>query len=306
VRPFPFLNPVELELEEHAPMPTFDTSEPITATIELAVGDVQIATADAGATVVDVRPSDPSNDDDVKAAASTRIEYAHGTLLIKAPKRAWSTRRGGSIDVDIELPSGSHVRGTGHVVDFRADGRLGDCHITTGLGRIRLDQADRVNLRNGIGDISIERASGHAEVRTGSGELRMRELDASSVIKNSNGDTWVGVAAGDVRVNAANGSIAVDLAEASVVARSANGDVRLGEVVRGSVVLETKIGDLDVGIREGTAVWVDASASAGTIHRTLDPASAPEQSAERVELRARTSVGEIAIRRAEGSDTQRT
>ena len=69
--------------------------------------------------------------------------------------------------------------------------------------------------------------------------MRVRELDASAVIKNSNGDTWVGVAGGDLRVSAANGNIAVDLAHAGVVAKSANGDVRLGEVVRGSVVLET-------------------------------------------------------------------
>ena len=94
--------------------------------------------------------------------------------------------------------------------------------------------------------------------------MRVRELDGSAVLKNSNGDTWVGVAGGDVRINAANGSISVDLAQASVVAKSANGDVRLGEVVRGSVVLETRLGDLEVGIREGTAAWLDVSAKFGT------------------------------------------
>ena len=125
----------------------------------------------------------------------------------------------------------------------------------------------------------------------------LRELDRSAVIKNSNGDTWVGVAGGDVRLNAANGSIAVDLAQASVGAKSANGDVRLGEVVRGSVVLETKIGDLEVGVREGTAAWLDVSSRFGRVHNSLDAADAPEPSAETVEVRARTSVGEVVIRR---------
>jgi hypothetical protein len=284
-------------LQEHRPMPTFDTPEPITATIDVAIGDVRISADDGGATVVDVRPSDATDDDDVKAAGSTRVEYANRQLLVTGPRRPWLSRSSGSIDVTIQLPAGSHLHGAGKVGDFWCDGRLGECRIKIGLGHIRLDQADTLRLTSGIGDISVERATGHAEVTTGSGEVRARELDASAVIKNSNGDTWVGVAGGDVRLGAANGSITVDLARASVVAKSANGDVRLGEVVRGSVVLETRLGDLDVGIREGTTAWLDVSAKAGTIHNTLDAGDAPEASAETVEVRARTSVGEIAIRR---------
>ena len=127
--------------------------------------------------------------------------------------------------------------------------------------------------------------------------MRLRELDAAAVIKNSNGDTWVGEVRGDLRLKAANGSIAVDLANASVVAKTANGDVRLGEVVRGSVVLETHAGDLEVGIGEGTAAWLDVSARVGKIHNALDSADAPGSSAETVEVRARTSVGDIVVRR---------
>jgi hypothetical protein len=73
--------------------------------------------------------------------------------------------------------------------------------------------------------------------------------------------------------------------------------VRLGEVVRDSVVLETRIGDLVVGIREGSAAWLDVRAIAGRVQNTLDPAESPESSAETVEVRARTSAGDIVIRR---------
>ena len=280
-------------------MPTFDSPEPITATIEVPVGDVQIRAGDRSATVVDVRPSDESNADDVKAAQLTRVEYANAGLLVKAPKlRSWLSRSsGGSVDVTIELPAGSHVRGAGQTTDFRCDGRLGDCWIKTGMGRILLDRADTVSLKTGIGDISVERATGDTDVTTGSGDARLRELDRSALIKNSNGDTWVGEAGGDVRINAANGSIAVDLAQASVVAKSANGDVRLGEVVRGSVVLETSLGDLEVGIREGTAAWLDVRAAAGKVDNALEAAEAPERSAETVEVRARTTAGRIVVRR---------
>jgi len=279
-------------------MPTFETPEPITATIDVALGDVRISATDGATTVVDVHPSDASNDEDVKAARLTRVECVNTQLLVKAPKPPWLSRSGGgSIVVTIELPAGSRVHGAGQSADFRSDGRLGECRITTGLGHIRLDRADALSLRSGVGDISLELATGHAEVTTGSGEVRLGELDGSAVIKNSNGDTWVGVAGGDVRLNAANGSIAVDLARAGVVAKSAIGDIRLGEVVRGSVVLETRLGDVEVGIREGTAAWLDVSATAGQVHNTLDAGVAPDPSSETVEVRGRTSVGEITIRR---------
>ena len=183
------------------------------------------------------------------------------------------------------------------MTDFRCEGRLGDCRITTGLGHIELDRADLPRLKSGIGDIGVDHATGHLEITAGSGDVRVRELDAGAVIKNSNGDTWVGVAGGDLLVKAANGSIAVDVAQAGVAAKSANGDVRLGEVVRGSVVLETRLGDLEVGIREGTAAWLDVSAKAGRVHNALDVADGPEPSAESVEVRARTSAGSVVIRR---------
>jgi hypothetical protein len=280
-------------------MPTFDTPGPITATIDVVVGAVRISAADRDATVIEVRPTDSSNVEDVKAAEQTRAEYANEHLLVRTPRlRSWLPRsRGGSVDVTIQLPAGSEVRATGQLTDFDCDGPLGECRIKAGIGQIRIGQAAALSLKTGIGDISVDRATGHAEVTTGSGDVRVRELDASAVIKNSNGDTWVGTAGGDLRVKAANGSIAVDLARATVGAKSANGDVRVGEAVRDSVVLETHLGDVEIGIRDGTAAWLDVRAAAGKVLNALESADAPERSAETVQVRARTSVGNVVIRR---------
>ena len=280
-------------------MPRFDTAGPISATIDVVVGDVRISAGDGAAAVIDVRPSDASKDEDVKAAEQTRVEYANEHLLVKTPKvRSWRQRDAGpSVDVTIELPAGSQVRATGQMTDFAGDGRLGDCRIRTGMGQIALDEVAAPSLKTGIGDITVERATGHAELTAGSGDIRARELDASAVIKNSNGDTWIGSAAGDVRIQAANGSIAVDLARASVVAKSSNGDVRLGEVARGTVVLETSLGDLEVGIPEGVAAWLDARSTAGRVQNALEAAAAPDPSAQSVEVRARTTAGNVVIRR---------
>ena len=134
-------------------------------------------------------------------------------------------------------------------------------------------------MKSGAGDITVDHARRNVEITTATGDVRLRELDASAVVKNSNGDTWIGVAGGDLRVNAANGPIVVDLARGTTVAKSANGDVRLREVVRGSVVLETAMGDLEVGVGEGTAAYLDVSAAAGHVHNDLDASSDPGASA---------------------------
>ena len=109
-------------------MPTFDTPEPISVTLEVGVGDIRIVASDRTDTIVDVRPSDPAKKSDVTAAELTRVEYANGRLLVKAPKgwRQWSLRRGGeSIDVEIGLPAGSQVVGESGVAGLRCTGRIG-------------------------------------------------------------------------------------------------------------------------------------------------------------------------------------
>jgi hypothetical protein len=279
-------------------MPAFDSPEPITATIEVSIGDVGMSAGDRRDTTVEVRPSDPSNAEDRDAAEATRVEYANGKLLVRTPKqRSWHRGGAASVDITVEVPAGSYVRGTAGSADFRCDGRLGDCRIRTGIGHIRVDEADTLNLKSGTGDISVDRVTGHAEVTTGSGEVRLREVDRGAVVKNSNGDTWIGAAAGDLRLRAANGSIAVDRAEAGVGATSANGDVRVGDVVRGTIALETRVGDVEVGIREGSAAWLDVRATAGKVHNALQPADAPAPDADKVEVRARTAIGDVVIRR---------
>jgi len=118
------------------------------------------------------------------------------------------------------------------------------------------------------------------------------------VIKNSNGDTVVGEVTGDLRVTSANGRISVDRALASVMAKTANGNIRIGEVVNGAIELQTAAGELEIGIREGTAAWLDVSSRYGRVRNSLEETGSPGQSEARVEIRARTSYGDINIQRA--------
>ena len=203
-------------------MPTFETPDPILVSLELGVGDVRITASDRRDTVVEVRPTDPAKKTDVAAAEQTRVEFADGRLLIKAPKgwRRYSPRGGGeSIDVEIDLPSGSQIRGDAGIAALQCSGPLGECHYNTGVGNIQVDQAGPAHFNTGVGDIALARASGHAQINTGSGTVRIGSVDGTAVIKGANGDTWIGDVSRDLRVIAANGSISVDHSHATVVAK---------------------------------------------------------------------------------------
>jgi DUF4097 and DUF4098 domain-containing protein YvlB len=281
-------------------MPTYDTPRPISAWIEIPVGDIRIAASERADTVVEIRPRDEADDEDVRAAEQTTVAFADDRLTVKGARaRAWrGWMRNGSVDVTIELPAGSHVEGTVGVGAFGCDGRLGDCRLRTGVGDVRVGHARALELKTGTGDVHVDVATGHAEVTAGTGQVRLRELDHTGVVKGATGDIWVGSVAGDLRVSVANGSISVDRAETNVGAKTATGDVRVGDVARGAVVLETHAGDLEIGIREGTAAWLDVRSLTGSVHNRLDAAEEPQPSAPTVEVRARTTVGDVAIRRA--------
>jgi DUF4097 and DUF4098 domain-containing protein YvlB len=287
-------------------MPTFDTPEPISVTVEIGVGDIRIVASDRADTVVEVRPSDPAKESDVTAAAQTRVEYTAGRLLVRAPKGWWYySFRGGdaSIDLQIALPEGSHVRMEAAVASVRCTGRLGECRCHIAMGDIHVDHAGPVELKTGMGDLTVERALDHAELTTGSGAVHVGRVVGTAVLKNSNGDTWIGEVTGDLRVNAANGKISVDEAHATVAAKTANGDVRLGEVARGAVVASTGFGKLDVGVRQGVAAWLDLSTGFGTVHNSLGAAEPPATGEDAVEIRARSAFGDISIRRSPAGDS---
>lgn len=281
-------------------MPTFDTPEPISVSLELGVGDVRIVASDRTDTIVDVQPSDPLAESDVARARQTRVEYANGALLVKPPKgwRYWAPWGGqGSVDVRIELPAGSRVRVSAGVAALHCEGRIGECRLRTGVGDVLLEEAGPVELTSGAGDVTVDQVVGRADIKT-AGAVRIGRIDGPAVVRNRNGDTWLGEVTDDTRVTASNGDISIDLAGAGVVAKTANGDVRIGEVAGGAVVAQSAFGAVEVGVRDGVAAWLDLETKFGTVRSDLDAAERPEPGEGAVEIRASTSMGEIRVHRS--------
>lgn len=282
-------------------MPIFTTPEPISATIELSVGDVQIIASDRTDTVVEVRPSDESDESDVDAAQKTRVEYANGTLTIRGPKARMLdfSKKTRSVDVLIELPTGSHVHADLSVADLRGAGTLGQCRLKTSVGHFHLDGTGPLRLDTTGGDITVETVAGSAEVSTSTGRVHIGEIDGSAVIKNSNGNTDIGTVTGELRVRSANGDISIDRADAMVDAKTSNGTIRIGQVTRDTVTLHTSTGHLEIGVAAGTAAWLDLNTSYGRVDNRLEGlGQAPKESEQSVEVRAHTSFGDITVRRS--------
>ncbi len=281
-------------------MPTFDTPQPISATVDIGVGDIRIVAGDRADTVVEVRPSDPAKKGDVTAAEQTRVDYADGRLVVKGPKKQQFSLRGvrESIQVEIALPAGSHVRAAGGVADVRCTGLLGECRVKTGIGAVEIDRAGPVHCKVGAGDITVGHSTGHTEITSGSGDLRIDTVDGTAVLRNANGDTILGTVTGDLRVRSANGRIEVERAQATAAAKTANGAIRFGEVSRGTIVAETALGGVEVGIRPEVAAWLDLDTRFGTVRNDLGPTDRPGPGEATVEVRAHSAFGDVTIRRS--------
>ncbi|MET9949917.1 DUF4097 family beta strand repeat-containing protein [Streptomyces sp. NPDC006339] len=278
-------------------MPSFDTPEAISVTARVEAGSIQFIAGDRTDTVVEVRPRNPKKDLDVRTAGQTEVVYGSGLLTVRTPKSNLFGRTG-VVDVTVELPVGSRIDLTGAWTQVLGDGPLGEVRVKTSSGDARFDSTGPLHLTASHGSITVDRVAGPAEITTSSGSMHVGLVDGTAVLKNSHGTTTVRAVTGELRVSGAHGDIEIGRAEDSVTATTAHGTLRVGEVARGTVQLETSYGAIEVGVREGTAAWLDVSAGSGQVRNALDSAEAPDTTDDTVTVRARTRYGNIDIRRA--------
>ena len=281
-------------------MTHFQTPTPVVVELDLGWGDVHVVASDRADTIVEVRPANPHKSGDVKTAADATIELVGDVLTVRTTK-GWlhytPFGSAGQVDVTLEVPEGSEVRGASGAGRLLAEGALGAVSYRSGAGDIRVDEAQRVTARTASGAIIIGRATGAVELSTSAGSIRIQELSGEAMIKNPNGATTIGEVTGTLSVQGAHGDVTVANARGSVTAKSSYGNLLVERIDGGRVQLEAGYGGIEVGIAEGTAAWLDVSSQHGAIRNTLTPADAPGMDDDTVELHARTSWGDILIRR---------
>lgn len=282
-------------------MATFATPQPIVVTVELPAGSVRVTASERADTLVQVSPRDPGSASDAEAAEHTRVEYADGRLAITAPKRPLLRSllgAGPAIEVDVLLPEGSELDATGWA-DYVCTGRLGAVGLEKASG-VRIESAARVRANASMGDIVVGRIDGHADLNTAMGRIRVGALGGTATLKTAAGDLSVGEVNGAARLTTAYGDIGVDRALASVHAKTSAGSVRIGEAAAGTIELETAYGELEIGVPDGVAAYLDVSSGHGTVRSELDASAAPAEADRRrtVEIHGHTQYGGIVIRRA--------
>jgi len=281
-------------------MTSFPTTGPVAASIDLQWGDIRVVAGEDGATVVEVTPTDPSNEKDRRAADDTAVTYADGRLQVVGPRNRTGVfnKKYGAVQVSVQLAAGSELdAGTG-LGTITVDGELGVCRAKTSAGDVSVQDATSADLRTGMGAVAARHIAGEAVCRTGSGAVRIDRIGGRAEVKNSNGDTRIGDSAGPLRVKSANGSIAVGRARADVNATTANGNLTVGSAEGGTVVLKTSMGRIEIGIPSGTSALLDLSTTFGTVRNELDSTGQPPAGAPTVEVHAQTSAGDIDVVRA--------
>lgn len=234
----------------------------------------------------------------MKAADQVEVEFTSGRLLVRTPRSLSPLGPRGMVDIVIGAPRRSDVSGDAAWADLRPDGRLGDVDVGSSAASLRLGEVRSLRAKTSSGHVTVDQVTGEASVSGAHGQVRIGAGGGSATIKSASGTVWLGDVAGPPRVSAASGTITVDRAQASLHARTAHGTVRIGEVVRDDVTVGTAYGDVEIGVREGTAAWLDLRSDKGTVRNALDDADGPGPSEETAEVRARTAYGDILVRRA--------
>ncbi|MET9274734.1 DUF4097 family beta strand repeat-containing protein [Kribbella sp. NPDC003557] len=180
-------------------MSTFTTPAPISATIDIIFGNIVVKASDRTDTVVEVRPTDPDWELDVKAADEVVVEFTDGRLQVKHPKlRSIFSKRYGAVEVLIELPTGSDLHGYTAKGEYVVEGEIGSCELKTANGDIHVDKVTgNLRAKSATGHITVDTAGGDVNARTASGNIRVGTLGTGPVdLYTATGEVAIGVPAG--------------------------------------------------------------------------------------------------------------
>ncbi|GAA5029216.1 DUF4097 family beta strand repeat-containing protein [Streptomyces siamensis] len=157
-------------------MQKFATPAPVQAVIAVPAGRIQLIAADRADTTVEVLPVNASKSRDVKAAEQIQVTCDDGVLRIEAPQ-APNRILGpaGSVEITVQLPTGSRVEATAAGAELRGVGRLGDVVFDGGYLKVKIDEADSARLAGTDADITVGRLNGPGEISTQKGDVTVTE-----------------------------------------------------------------------------------------------------------------------------------
>lgn len=278
-------------------MPTFDSPEPIDADIIVSVGYVEVIASDRADTVVTIGPTNRGRSGDTSLAAEATTSFDNGVLRVRVPKRLNLFGQSDSVDVLIELPTGSRADITTAYGSVRVRGDLGATRILAKYGNVNADRVGDLLLNAPYGEVDIGEVGGRLDLTAGHGQARIGHVAGDARLRAAHGILEIGTADGDVDVST-SGPLTIRHARGDVTARSAHGAIRVLEADGGTLRLENGYAEVEVGVPTGVAAWVDATSSHGVVRNELTPDPESAGSDRTVALHLRVTWADILIRRA--------
>jgi hypothetical protein len=273
---------------------TFETPGELRLDLRVPAGRVEVETHDGTQTEVELSA------DREEALEDAIVELRGDKLVVNAERKktGWS---GFGINIDVDLgfrnpkyelvvrcPHGAHADIATASADVEVRGRVGNLEVKTASGDVEAQSAASAQVKTASGDVTIADVDGDARVQTVSGDVNVARVGGKTAAQVVSGDLHLGDA-GD-----------------SVVTKAVSGDVTLSAVERGEVNVTSVSGDVEIGVRRGSAVHVDATSVSGSMESELELGDAPPTSHQGslVELRARSVSGDIRVLRAPARETQ--
>jgi hypothetical protein len=284
---------------------TFSTPGPVRLDIEMPAGEIEIATEDTEETHV-VLESDSRNEQVQEMVAAARIEsnrrgdVFHVNVQVRTRHGVWISFSGGpdirlgtpEMKLRVVCPPGAELDVKTKSADLAAHGEYGDIDIKTASGDLSVENTRNVQVKTASGDVHLETIAGTLDIKSVSGDVHVASVAGNAVFQ---------VVSGDVFVHDAGGSIS---------ANSVSGDQRYEAVVNGRVEVRAVSGDIGVGIRRGSRVFIDANTVSGSTSSEFELSDAPaappapvadapsSEDAPLVEIYAKTVSGDVRLERA--------
>jgi DUF4097 and DUF4098 domain-containing protein YvlB len=282
---------------------SFQTPGETRLDIRLGSGEVRLETAEVQETTVVL---EPLRDNEASAAAieNARLELRDRgdghEVVIDVRDRGRGLFRNAEVLIAVTCPEGASVETKSGSADVEGHGRFGSVEVETGSGDVEFGEiAGEAHVNAASGDVQLASVGGDARVNTASGDVQIRSIDGDAKINSASGDVILREVRGELSVNSASGDVLVREAASSVGVNTASGDQEIGSVSTGKVTLKSASGDLKIGIKEGSTLWVDARSRSGEVRSELPVSDLPpDGNGPTVELRANTMSGDITVARA--------
>jgi DUF4097 and DUF4098 domain-containing protein YvlB len=274
------------------PTYTFDTPEPVDLRVANPSGNVAVTTMNGATTTeIVIEGSEKHFDQDVE------VEQRGNQIRVKIePENRWGN--GHDYDVQITVPAHSDARVDTASADVHLGGEYGDVRVNTASGEVHLEVADSVRIETASGEIHVEHARDDGKFNSASGEIHVERCDGDKLeVSTASGEIHVGYAAGDLRANGASSDIHAEEVHGDFVAAVASGDVNVEYLHAGQAKVETVSGDVDLGVAEGTAIWLDIHTMTGDVDVEQEMGSEPQDGQPTLELRVNTLSGDVNVHR---------